>query len=61
MILRVEALQFGRELLFVGLHIEVGLEHADPKDLIASMRGHEAEVMRLLGEIEALVDTVDGE
>ena len=32
------------------------LEHADPKDLIASMRSHEAEVMRLLGEIEALVD-----
>ena len=34
---------------------KAGLEHADPKDLIASMRGHEAEVMRLLGEIEALV------
>ena len=31
---------------------------ADPKDLIASMRGHEAEVMRLLGEIEALVNEV---
>lgn len=37
-----------------------GLEHADPKDLIASMRGHEAEVMRLLGEIEALVNEVQG-
>ncbi len=37
------------------------LEHADPKDLIASMRGHEAEVMRLLGEIEALVGAVGGE
>ncbi|MCK0507491.1 N-6 DNA methylase [Aromatoleum anaerobium] len=35
-----------------------GLEHADPKDLIASMRSHEAEVMRLLGEIEALVNEV---
>ena len=35
-----------------------GLEHADPKDLIASMRVHEAEVMRLLGEIEALVNGV---
>ena len=35
-----------------------GLEHADPKDLIAAMRGHEAEVMRLLGEIEALVNEV---
>lgn len=37
---------------------KTGLEHADPKDLIASMRGHEAEVMRLLGEIEALVNEV---
>ncbi len=37
---------------------KAGLEHADPKDLIASMRGHEAEVMRLLGEIEALVTEV---
>lgn len=35
-----------------------GLEHADPKDLIASMRSHETEVMRLLGEIEALVAEV---
>jgi type I restriction enzyme M protein len=39
-------------------HAKAGLEHADPKDLIASMRGHEAEVMRLLGEIEALVSEV---
>jgi len=37
---------------------KVGLEHADPKDLIASMRSHEAEVMRLLSEIEALVAEV---
>ncbi|MBK6615579.1 N-6 DNA methylase [Ottowia sp.] len=37
---------------------KVGLEHADPRDLIASMRGHEAEVMRLLGEIEVLVNEV---
>ena len=37
---------------------KVGLEHADPKDLIAAMRSHEAEVMRLLGEIEALVAEV---
>lgn len=37
---------------------KAGLEYADPKDLIASMRGHEAEVMRLLGEIEALVAEV---
>jgi len=39
-------------------HAKAGLEHADPKDLIARMRGHEAEVMRLLGEIEALVNEV---
>ncbi|MEO5332864.1 MAG: type I restriction-modification system subunit M [Magnetococcus sp. YQC-5] len=37
---------------------KVGLEHADPKELIASMRSHEAEVMRLLGEIETLVNAV---
>ena len=40
---------------------KAGLEHADPKELIASMRGHEAEVMRLLGEIEALVTEADHE
>lgn len=34
---------------------KAGLEHADPRELIASMRSHESEVMRLLGEIEALV------
>jgi type I restriction enzyme M protein len=39
-------------------HAKAGLTHADPKDLIAAMRGHEAEVMRLLGEIEALVNEV---
>lgn len=37
---------------------KAGLEHADPKDLIASMRSHELEVLRLLGEIEALVNEV---
>ncbi len=37
---------------------KAGLEHADPKDLIAAMRSHETEVMRLLGEIEALVAEV---
>lgn len=37
---------------------KAGLEHADPKDLIAAMRSHETEVMRLLGEIEALVTEV---
>jgi len=39
-------------------HAKAGLEHADPKCLISAMRGHEAEVMRLLGEIEALVNEV---
>ena len=39
-------------------HAKVGLEHADPKDLIAAMRSHETEIMRLLGEIEALVAEV---
>jgi type I restriction enzyme M protein len=34
---------------------KVGLVHADPKKLIASMRAHEAEVMRLLCEIDALI------
>lgn len=38
---------------------KTGLEHADPKDLIASMRSHEEEVMRLLSEIEALVNEVE--
>ncbi|MGD9881640.1 MAG: N-6 DNA methylase [Reyranella sp.] len=37
---------------------KAGLEHADPKELLASMRGHESDVMRLLGEIEALVTEV---
>lgn len=36
-------------------HAKAGLEHADPKDLIASMRSHEAEVIRLLGAIETLI------
>lgn len=40
-------------------HAKAGLEHADPKDLIARMRGHEAEVIRLLGEIETLVNEVE--
>ena len=39
-------------------HAKAGLEHADPKHLIAAMRGHETEVLRLLGEIEALVNEV---
>ncbi|NGY04007.1 N-6 DNA methylase [Solimonas terrae] len=35
-----------------------GLEHAEPKDLVASMRAKEQEVLKLLGEIEALVSEV---
>lgn len=34
------------------------LEHADPAELVARMRGHEGEVIRLIGEIEALVGEV---
>jgi hypothetical protein len=34
---------------------KTGMEHADLKDPTASMRSHQAEVMRLLGELEALV------
>ena len=37
---------------------KAGLEHADTKDLIASMRSHEVEVMCLLGEIEAPVGEI---
>jgi type I restriction enzyme M protein len=37
---------------------KVGLEHADPKDLVVSMRNHEGEIMRMLGEIETLLDEV---
>lgn len=39
---------------------KAGLEHVNPKDLIASMRSHETEVLRLLGEIETLVSEVQG-
>ncbi|GAB1343657.1 type I restriction-modification system subunit M [Gemmatimonas sp.] len=38
---------------------KAGLEHADPRELVASMRSHEAEVLRLLEEIEALVGEVE--
>lgn len=36
-----------------------GLEHVDPAELVARMRGHEAEVRKLLGEIEKLVGEVE--
>jgi type I restriction enzyme M protein len=39
-------------------HAKADLEHADPKDLVASMRAGEQDVMRLLAEIEALVSEV---
>ncbi|NVZ11611.1 N-6 DNA methylase [Allochromatium humboldtianum] len=39
-------------------HAVQGLEHADPRELIATMRAHEAEVQRLLAEIETLVGEV---
>ncbi len=39
-------------------HAKAGLEHADPKDLVAAMRAKEQDVMRLLAEIEALVSEV---
>lgn len=35
-----------------------GLEHADPKELVAGMRKKEQEVLKLLGEIELLVSEV---
>lgn len=38
--------------------VKAALEHADPRDLIASMRSHETEVLRLLVEMEALVSEV---
>jgi Type I restriction-modification system methyltransferase subunit len=41
-------------------HAAEGLEHADPKELVAAMRAGEEEVLRLLGEIEALVAEVQG-
>lgn len=37
---------------------EDGVQHADPKDLVASMRAREQDIMRLLTEIEALVSEV---
>jgi len=41
-------------------HARHGLQHADPKGLIESMCSHEAHVMRLLGEIKALIGEVAG-
>ena len=40
-------------------HGRAHLVHADPRELVAAMRGHEAAVMRLLGEIHDLVCGVE--
>jgi len=40
-------------------HAKQGLEHADPRDLVAAMRAKEQDVLRLLGEIEALVCEIE--
>lgn len=40
-------------------HAKQGLEHADPKDLVAAMRAKEQDVLRLLGEIEGLVCEIE--
>ncbi len=37
-------------------HAKNAVEHADPKELIASIRTHEMQVMHLLAEIESLVN-----
>ncbi|MDR1646501.1 MAG: SAM-dependent methyltransferase, partial [Zoogloeaceae bacterium] len=39
---------------------QTGLAHADPQELVASMRSHESEVARLLDEIEILVNEAQG-
>lgn len=41
-------------------HAAEGLEHADPKVLVAAMRAGEEDVLRLLSEIETLVAEVQG-
>ena len=54
----VEVASLGYNLDVKNPHVKQSLEHADPKELIASMRSHEIEVMRLLGEIEELIEGV---
>ena len=39
-------------------NVKEALEHIAPPELVARMREHESEVLRLLGEIEALVSKV---
>jgi type I restriction enzyme M protein len=36
-------------------HAKASLTHADPKELVASLRAHEQAVMQLLNEIKTLV------
>ena len=40
-------------------HGKEALEHVPPKELVASMRANEQDVIRLLAEIEALVGEVE--
>ncbi len=54
-----EIVQRGYNLDLKNPNAKQGLEHAAPADLVARMRGHEAEVKRLLGEIEVLVGEVE--
>lgn len=56
--LRERERAIGKGLLGPGSHAKADLEHADPKDLVASIRAREQDVMRLLTEIEALVSEV---
>jgi hypothetical protein len=37
---------------------KAALDHAEPRELVTAVRTHEGAVMRLLGEIEALVAEV---
>lgn len=53
-----EAIERGYNLDFKNPNEKQGLEHAPPEILVARMREHEGEVLRLLGEIEMLVAEV---
>lgn len=53
-----EVVERGYNLDLKNPNAKQGLEHAEPVELVARMRGHEAEVQKLLGEIEKLVGEV---
>lgn len=53
-----EVLANNTNLDLKNMYAKQGLEHADPKDLIAAMRAKEQDVLRLLSEIEALVSEI---